>query len=90
MASQREKLVIDVARAYVKDRKATYASLAQKFNVSSTTIGKLLNTELKSVNPKLWAKVNAKKEKNVKNSQRYIAQMNKKTFLQKVLAFFKK
>ena len=73
MASEFEMLVVKMAKAYLATKKATMDTVAEKFNVSSSTVGKYLNKILPAIDPDLWDKVQKKKEANIARSRQNFA-----------------
>ena len=73
MTPEMEKLVVKVAKAYLATKKATMKTVAEKFGVSESTVGKYLNKTLAEVDPELWVKVQEKKKANVARSHQNVA-----------------
>lgn len=60
-----DKKIIKMARYYVRTKDATIKSTAEKFSISSSTVGGYFTNELKFISPKLYGKVEEKKARNV-------------------------
>ena len=89
MTPEKRTLAIAVAMAYVNDRDATYASVARKFDISSTTVGTLLE-KVELIDKRLWKRVKAKKVKNMTKSHQNFTRLYKKSLIEKILDFFRK
>lgn len=72
MTDEMRKVIIKMAKAYIATKKATFVSVAKKFAISPTTVGKYLNIYLKEIDISLWEKVQEKKAINIARSQKNV------------------
>ena len=78
MTPELEKMVVKVAKEYLATKKATMSSVAEKFQISKTTVSKYLNNHLKNIDSDLWDKVQNKKSDNINRSRLNVIPKNTK------------
>lgn len=82
--------VVNLAKMYVKNKNATFKSLSEEFGISQSKIAKFLNVDLKEIDPKLYTKVQKKKNANIERTRKNFDKCESCNFFCKIINFFKK
>lgn len=69
MMHEIEEKIIEIGKFYVSNKNSSISKTAKEFGIPYSTMNKILNIDLKTIDLKLWEKVQKKKEANIARSR---------------------
>ena len=84
MTEAMKEKIIKMAKEYVSSKKATFTSVFANHSIAYSTGRHYLNVELKEIDPKLWEKVQKRKEENINRSLQNFVKPKKKCLLKRL------